>query len=107
MQDSGIRTRPTILIEDRGVGQHPADFPDGVLSLNRSNKLHQPWQQGAYGQGGSATFRFCGYTIIIGRRDPKLLDGEHDLVGWTVVWEDEGDPYRDALPVYRPRGPGP
>ena len=101
LEDSGIKQRPTVVIEDRGIGQHPAEFAGGVLSLNRSNKLNKPWQQGAYGQGGSATFRFSDFTIIIGRRDPGLGGYTDDLVGWTVVWEDEGDLYRDALPVYR------
>lgn len=101
LEQSGRKHDPTVVIEDRGIGQHPLEFPKGLLSLNRSNKLHKRWLQGAYGQGGSATFRFSDYTLLIGRRKPSLLDGQDDLVGWTVVWEDDGDPYEEALPVYK------
>jgi hypothetical protein len=101
LEDSGNKNYPTVVIEDNGIGQHPDDFPETLVSLNRSNKLRKKWLQGAYGQGGSATFRFCAFTLMIARRKPSLLDGLEDLVGWTVVWEDEGDPYEDALPVYK------
>ena len=101
LEDSGRKLYPTVVIEDRGIGQHPLEFPNGLVSLNRSNKLRKRWLQGAYGQGGSATFRFCDYTLMIGRRKPSLLNGADDLVGWTIVWEDPGDPYEDALPVYK------
>jgi hypothetical protein len=102
LDESGSKTYPTIVVTDRGIGQHPSEFPTTILSLNRSNKLHKRWLQGAYGQGGSATFRFCDYTLIVGRRDPTLLgDEQGDCVGWTVIWEDEGDPYEDTLPMYK------
>lgn len=101
LEDSGVKSRPTVRVEDRGIGQHPLEFPEGLLSLNRSNKLSKRWLQGAYGQGGSATFRFSDYTLVLGRRAPFLLGGRDDLVGWTIVWEDPGDPYKDALPVYK------
>jgi len=101
LEDSGVKSDPTVRVEDRGIGQHPLEFPEGLLSLNRSNKLSKRWLQGAYGQGGSATFRFSEYTLVLGRRAPSLLDGRDDLVGWTIVWEDPGDPYKDALPVYK------
>jgi hypothetical protein len=102
LEESGVKGSPTILIEDKGVGQTPVEMPGGLLSLNRSNKLHKPWQGGAYGQGGSSTLRFSPYTIFISRKDPALLKaGEIDSVGWTVAFKDEGDPYEDALPVYR------
>lgn len=102
LEESGERQAPTITISDSGLGQHPEDFPKTILSLNKTNKLKKPWLQGAYGQGGSATFRFCKYTVIVGRRAPDLLAaGQSDLVGWTVVWEDPGDPAEDALPMYK------
>lgn len=102
LEDSGQKALPTIFITDRGIGQHPSDFPNTILSLNQSNKLHKRWLQGAYGQGGSATFRFCDYTILIGRRAPELLGpDQEDLVGWTIVWEDPGDPSKVALPMYK------
>jgi hypothetical protein len=102
LEESGIKEHPTVIIEDHGVGQRSEEMPDGLLSLNRSNKLRKPWQQGAYGQGGSSTLRFCPYTLFISRKAPDLLQpGEADVVGWTLAYRDEGDPYKEALAVYR------
>jgi hypothetical protein len=101
LEDSGERERPTVRVSDRGVGQHPADAPDTLLSLNENNKVAKPYLQGAYGQGAAATYRFGRYTLIVTRRAPNLNGGREDLVGWTVVWEDPGDPYVDKLPIYR------
>jgi hypothetical protein len=102
LDDSGDKDAPTIINEDHGLGQSPDEFPEGLLSLNRSNKLRKPWLHGAYGQGGSATLRFSRYTIFISRKHPDLLDADQsDSVGWTIAYRDEGDPYREALPVYR------
>jgi hypothetical protein len=102
LEESGIKDRPTVIVEDKGIGQSAQEMPSGLLSLNRSNKLRKPWQQGAYGQGGSATLRFSAYTLFISRKAPDLLsDDETDAVAWTIAYRDEGDPYKEALPVYR------
>ena len=101
LEDSGEADRPTIRVTDRGIGQHPDDAPTTLLSLNENNKLAKPYLQGAYGQGASATYRFGRYTVIITRRAPALTGGRADLVGWTVVWEDPGDPTVQKLPTYK------
>lgn len=101
LEDSGEADRPTIRLRDRGIGQHPDDAPRTLLSLNENNKVAKPYLQGAYGQGASATYRFGRYTVAITRRAPGLTDGRADLVGWTVVWEDPGDPTVQKLPIYR------
>ncbi len=101
LEDSGERDRPTVRVSDRGIGQHPADAPGTLLSLNENNKVAKSYLQGAYGQGAAATYRFGRYTLILTRRKPSLNGGREDLVGWTVVWEDPGDPYVDKLPIYR------
>src|SRR4051794_35556256 len=101
LEDSGNPSRPTVRVIDHGIGQHPADAHSTLLSLNENNKVGKPYLQGAYGQGASATYRFGKYTLIVTRRKPSLNDGRSDLVGWTVVWEDPGDPYVDKLPIYR------
>lgn len=102
LDESGTKDSPTVIVEDRGIGQSVVEMPNGLLSLNRGNKAQKPWQSGAYGQGGSATLRFCPYTIFVSRKGPSLLaHGEKDVVAWTVAYRDEGDPYKDALPVYR------
>lgn len=102
LEESGGRQHPTAIIEDKGVGQSAGEMPEGLLSLNSSNKVRKPWQHGAYGQGGSATLRFCPYTIFVSRKAPDLLGEEEvDAVAWTIAFRDEGDPYKEALPVYR------
>ena len=83
--DSGQPRRPTVTVTDRGVGQHPEDLPLTILSLGASNKIGRQYLCGAYGQGGSATFAWCEYTIIVSRRRPEHSGGRPDLVGWTIV----------------------
>jgi hypothetical protein len=101
LEDSGEAGRPTICVRDHGIGQHPDDAPVTLLSLNENNKMAKPYLQGAYGQGASATYRFGRYTVVITRRAPALNDNRDDLVGWTIVWEDPGDPNVEKLPTYR------
>jgi hypothetical protein len=100
MHESGDAKRPTIRVQDHGIGQHPEDFSKTLLSLNESNKVGKPYTMGTYGQGGSVTFGFSELTIIISRRHPDLLDGRDDVVGWTVVYEEETDPTKNVLPRY-------
>ena len=83
--DSGQPKRPTIIVTDTGIGQHPSDLPRTILSLGESNKIDRQYLCGAYGQGGSATFAWCDYTIVVSRRRAEHTDGRPDLVGWTVV----------------------
>jgi hypothetical protein len=83
--DSGEPKRPSLAILDRGIGQHPDDLPHTILSLGASNKIGKQYLCGAYGQGGSATFAWCPYTIIVSRRRPEHTGGRPDLVGWTIV----------------------
>jgi hypothetical protein len=101
LEESGEADRPTVTVIDRGIGQHPADAPETLLSLNENNKVAKPYLQGAYGQGAAATYRFARYTVIMTRRAHAPADGRDDLVGWTVVWEDPADPEVNKLPVYR------
>ena len=83
--DSGQPKRPSVSITDCGIGQHPYDLPSTTLSLGESNKIGRTYLCGAYGQGGSATFAWCEYSIIVSRRRPEHADGRPDLVGWTIV----------------------
>jgi hypothetical protein len=101
LHDSGIKRRPTVRISDRGTGQHPSMFAKTLLSLNESNKVSKRYTMGTYGQGGSVSFGFSRYTLIVSRRHPGLLDpGQPDLVGWTVVYEEQTDPAKNILPRY-------
>lgn len=100
LEESGVAKRPTVVVEDRGIGQSPADFPRTLLSLNEQNKVNQPWNMGTYGQGGSVTYQASLATIILSRRHPKYLGGDQDAVGWTVVLR-HMDPHSQALPSYQ------
>ncbi len=101
LEDSGEADRPTVCITDRGIGQHPDDASRTLLSLNENNKIGQPYLQGAYGQGAAASYRFSRFTVIVTRRAPAFNDGRPDIVGFTMVWEDPGDPNVQKLPTYR------
>jgi len=81
----GKRGTPTIIIQDKGIGIHPDDMPDTILSLANSSKGKKPYLIGAYGHGGSSSFEWCEYTVIICRKEPHLLNGRQDLGGWTIV----------------------
>ncbi|MFH1221877.1 MAG: ATP-binding protein [Candidatus Micrarchaeota archaeon] len=84
LHDSEDPRNPTIVIRDNGIGQAPDDFETTFLSLGKSNKLSKPHLLGTYGHGGSSTFRFSNYSIIISRRHPNTTRNE-DSIGWTVV----------------------
>ena len=101
MHESGVKRRPTICVTDHGMGQHPSAFSKTLLSLNESNKVGKPYTMGTYGQGGSVTFGFSKHTVILSRRHPSLLEeGQEDVVGWTVVFEQQTDPSKNILPRY-------
>ncbi len=101
IHESGVTKRPSLRVQDHGIGQHPSDFSKTLLSLNESNKVGKPYTMGTYGQGGSVTLGFSAYTLIMSRRHPSLLPPEvEDLIGWTVAFEDETDPAENVLPQY-------
>ena len=84
--ESSIEKKPTILVRDVGIGQHPSEFEKTLLSLHLTNKIDKHFLMGAYGQGGAAVYDFCRYTIIVSRRARSCLKpGQRDLVGWTIV----------------------
>lgn len=92
--DSGRDKHPTVIIHDKGIGQHPLNLPTTILSLGESNKIGKHYLCGAYGHGGSSTLAWCDYTIIISRRRIEHGDGEPDLIGWTIVRKNAD--YEDA-----------
>jgi hypothetical protein len=101
MHESGVRRRPTVSIQDSGMGQHPSKMAQTLLSLNENNKVGKPYTMGTYGQGGSVTFGFSPYTVIMTRRHPELLEpGQEDVVGWTVVYEEQTDPTLNIMSRY-------
>lgn len=87
LEASGEPRRPTLVVTDKGIGLHPAQFGDTILSLNANNKVQALYTMGTYGQGGSATLGFARATIIISRRHAAQLNGAKDLIGWTIAEE--------------------
>jgi hypothetical protein len=100
MSESGIATSPTITTQDAGIGQHPDDFPETLLSLLASNKKTKMHQMGVYNAGGAASCRFARYTLIVSRLAPSLLAGRKDEVGITVVRYNPLDPDRYKTGTY-------
>ncbi len=81
----GKHGAPTVIVQDKGMGIHPDEMPNTILSLANSSKGKKPYLIGAYGHGGSSSFEWCEYTVVICRKEPHLLNGKQDLVGWTIV----------------------
>ena len=68
-----------VTVIDQGIGMKPKDMGGTILSLNESNKIQKHYLAGTYGQGGSSTYAFCKYTVIVSRRRGV------DRVGFTIV----------------------
>ncbi len=77
--------RPSVVVTDHGIGQHPDDFPKTLVSLNANNKRDKFWLLGAYGWGGAAGLAYCQHMMFISRRNPQLLGGRPDDVGFTIT----------------------
>jgi hypothetical protein len=94
----------TIETDDEGIGQRPDAFPETFLSLNEDGKITKPYLIGKYGQGGSNTFDFCEYAIIIS----QAADGGD--IGWSIVRFNErldgADTYSDGVFEYCTRPDG-
>ncbi|WP_026868736.1 hypothetical protein [Inquilinus limosus] len=68
-----------VTVVDQGIGIEPNRLEGTILSLNESNKIQKHYLAGTYGQGGSSTFAFCKYAVIVSRRS------DVDIVGFTLV----------------------
>jgi len=68
-----------VTVIDKGIGINPDRLEETILSLNESNKIQKHYLAGTYGQGGSSTFAFCKYAVIVSRRFGS------DSVGFTLV----------------------
>ena len=111
-----FKRRPSITVVDKGEGQAPDNFPSTFMSLNGTSKPGQPrrsrkadikFLQGQFGMGGSATYAFCKYQLLVSRRNPRLAtesdDGSRfEEWGFTVVRKrrtDDGHFYEYLAPV--------
>nr|HEX4313334.1 hypothetical protein [Kofleriaceae bacterium] len=85
MADSGIESKPTVIVRDFGIGVHADDFLTTVLSIHGKNKREKPYLHGAFGHGAATTLKFSEYTIIGSRAAPELVGDREDVVGVTVI----------------------
>lgn len=84
MRDGDAQDTPTIDVTDKGIGVARDEFPETLLSLNRDNKISKWYLMGRFGQGGSTTYRFSEYTVMISRR--RLSRNDLDShVSFTIV----------------------
>ena len=89
------RRQSSVMIQDSGIGQHPDDLPKTILGLQESNKADKRYLMGAFGQGGSSTFAYCPYSLVISRRHPKCLGSvNRDLIGWTIIRQFDEDSWK-------------
>ncbi len=77
-----------VSIIDHGIGIEPHEFSNTILKLQGNNKVDKFYLMGAYGQGGSSTFKFSKYTVIIS------LKYRSNQVGFTVVYYQKWTPER-------------
>jgi len=85
--------QPCFTIADCGEGQTPANMPNTLLSLTKSNKLRIPFVQGKFNMGSTGVLNFCGrhnLQLIITRRNPAILsnplsDPSDMQWGFTIV----------------------
>lgn len=96
--DDPVR-RPSIAARDHGIGLTPAEMPETILSLHRSNKLNKPYLHGVFGKGGSVACLFSRATIIVTRKQPELLRGAEDKVALAIIREADAPDVR--LPFFR------
>ncbi len=85
---TGDKSKPNICIYDDGEGQHPSDFENTFVSLNKDNKLKIKFVQGKYNMGSTGALPNCGtrkYQLIISRKHPQLLNGNEDSYGFTLI----------------------
>lgn len=95
--DGDHKRRPSVRIQDRGVGLTPSLIPTTILSLSGTNKIDKPYLAGAYGQGGSTVLAFSpDGTLFVSRRQPDLLsNGQGDVVAVTFARYEELDPAKN------------
>jgi hypothetical protein len=87
-------------IVDRGIGQAPARVHETLLSLGRTDKADKPYLIGAFGQGGSSAYAAATYSLLLSRRDERVLEGHADGIGWTIVKKISPKGRRDPYYAY-------
>ena len=100
LYDSGLDSKPTVEIRDKGIGLEPEDFSKTILNLNGSNKIGKLHLMGAFGQGGSTALAYNNYTIIISKPHFKKDGRSKSKVSFTIVRINPGDVEKDKHEWY-------
>lgn len=82
---------PTIDITDKGVGLSNQEIPQTILSLNQSNKITKWYLMGRFGQGGSTTFAFSEFSVLISRKFSDSNDFAFTIIKFQPPAQDEKD----------------
>lgn len=92
-----------LTVIDQGIGIEPNRLEGTILSLNESNKIQKHYLAGTYGQGGSSTFAFAKYVVIVSR------GAGSDRVGFTLVkYEDlPAEDFKTGRYVFLVKGDAP
>lgn len=85
----GRHRRLTAMFDDAGCGLTASQVPRTIFALGSNHKEGQLYLQGAFGLGGTMTYRNAQSVVLVSRRQPGLLaPGEDDRITVAVVqWE--------------------
>lgn len=87
----GSKSNVNIITVDDGEGQHPDNFENTLLSLQRGNKNSIHFVQGKFNMGSTGAVVFCGknkYQLIASRRHTGI-DQTNNEIGFTLVRKHE------------------
>jgi hypothetical protein len=79
--------RLTIVYRDLGCGMEPAQVPATIVALGSSHKSGKVWQQGAFGIGGTSTYRNARAVVLVTRRAPEMNPSDDRITVAVVLWE--------------------
>lgn len=87
----GSKSHVNVIAVDDGEGQHPDNFENTLLSLQRGNKNSIHFVQGKFNMGSTGAVVFCGkhkYQLIVSRRNTGIEPNSKE-VGFTLVRKHE------------------
>lgn len=87
----GTKNNVNVITVDDGEGQHPDNFENTLLSLQRGNKNSIHFVQGKFNMGSTGAVVFCGkhkYQLIASRKHTGI-DSKSKEVGFTLVRKHE------------------
>jgi hypothetical protein len=94
--DGDAPESPTIDVSDDGIGLTRKEIPETILSLNQSNKITKWYLMGRFGQGGSTTFAFTDFSILVSRK----FTGSNEVSFTVVKFQPPAHDEKDGKYVY-------